>query len=33
MQKNEHKKIPMFGENNAINANNTKNSNNKSYKF
>ena len=32
IQKNDHKKIPMFGENNAVNANNTKN-NNKSYKF
>ena len=32
IQKNDHKKIPMFGDNNAVNANNTKN-NNKSYKF
>ena len=32
IQKNDHKKIPMFGDNNAVNANNTKN-NNKIYKF
>ena len=32
-QKNDHKKIPMFGDNNTVNKNNTKNRNNTTYKF
>jgi hypothetical protein len=31
--KNDHKKIPMFGDNNTVNKNNTKNSNNTTHKF